>query len=149
MRDQHADTIVANISAMFSDIEPCYVSASQAELGDTAGRITWKSALAIAARSSTWIESPIADACDAMRDWAVSTGAWERTEIDAWSSDECLALLAQNIASELRMLGSDDNELEDCVAAYNATDWETKSEYPKGSYCMKGCEAHVEYYTGC
>ena len=141
--------ILANVSNMFSGIEPCYVSGSQAELGDVAGQLTWRNALAIAANHASWLESDEAEACEGMRDWARATGAWDAEESEGWSVEECLALFVQNVASELRMLGSDNDELEACAARYSETDWEKECEYPTGSYFKKGDSVHVEYYTGC
>lgn len=141
-------TIVADVSVMFAAIEPCYVSGSKFELGDSAARITWDNALRIAKEHDRWLTSPLEGACQGMRDWASSTGAWEREEIAAWSADECLALFAQNVASEMRMLGSDDSDFETCAETYASTEWDSEPEYPMGHYFRKGDSVCVEYYTG-
>lgn len=148
-------TIVANLSAMFGSEAPCYVSASQAELGPAAAEITWRNAMTIARQRSQWLLSEEAEAATAAGDWAVSTGAWTREEVDAWSDDECIALLVQNIAGELRMLGSDERSLEECVEHYRGHDWDASGDYPMGHYTIvgpertgRGAEVHCEYYTG-
>ncbi len=141
-------TVKADVSEMFASVEPCYVSGSRAELGQCAGQLTWRNALAIASERSDWLKSDEAEACEGMRDWARSTGAWEREEIAAWSVEECLALLVQNIASEMRMLGSDDDDFEACAKTYADTDWDKESEYPIGYYFTDGGNVLVEYYTG-
>lgn len=141
-------TIVADVSVMFAAIDPCYVSASRSELGDSVGQITWENALRIAKEHTRWLTSSLEDACQGMRDWAKSTGAWEREEIAAWSAEECLALFVQNVASEMRMLGSDDSDLEACAETYAATEWDSEPEYPTGYYYRKGDSVCVEYCCG-
>lgn len=140
--------IVANVSEMFSSIAPCYVSGSQAELGKSAGRFTWCNALEIAKERETWLKSDETAACEGMRGWARETGAWEKEEIAAWSVDHCLALFVQNVASELRMLGSDADDLEACATTYEQTDWDKESEYPIGAYFVENGAVLVEFYTG-
>jgi len=143
------NTIKANVTEMFGAVEPCYVSGSIAELGESAGRLTWANALIIAGQRSDWLKSDETEACEAMREWAHDTGAWEKEEIAAWSVDECLALFVQNVASEMRMLGSDDNDFETCAAKYAATDWDNASEYPTGSYFAQDGAVWVDFYAGC
>lgn len=140
--------IKANVSVMFETIEPWDVSGSVAELGRDAAQITWGNAMRIAGQAPAWLLTPIDDACEAMRGWAKETGAWDREEIDAMSSQQFLALLVQNIASELRMLGSDDNDLLECVTTYQETDWDAAPEYPVGFYSADcNDDVHVDYYT--
>jgi hypothetical protein len=134
---------------MFGSTEPYDCSGSQAELGDQAARLTWTSAMRVAACHEFWLKSDIAEAVEGMREWARECGAWEADEIAAWSDDECMALFVQNVASELRMLGSDESTLEECARVYQGTDWEQKCEYPTGVYYLAADgAAHVEYYTG-
>jgi hypothetical protein len=149
-------TIKINVSRMFHEVEPCYVSGSAAELGKSAGQITWRNAQTIGARGielhvddPDWLLSPVAESADSMRDWAVETGAWEREEVELWHDSECLALLAQNVAHELRLLGSDEHELTDLAAIYAETDWEHESEYPTGSYYLSEAgDLMCDFYTG-
>jgi hypothetical protein len=141
-------TIKANVSEMFSMIEPCYVSGSQAELGSTAGQLTWSNAKTIASKHESWLLSDLRSACDGVREWAFNMGAWDEREIEAWSDEECLALFAQNVASELRLLGSDESTFEEIVTKYLTTDWNAEGEYLVGNYHMVNQDCHVEYYTG-
>lgn len=141
-------TIKANVSKMFVLFQPALVSGSRMELGESAGRITWSNALAIAQASDSWLLSDKDEAVSGMYDWAVSTGAWDRGELKMWKDVDMLALFAQSIASELRMLGSDDNELEALADIYASTDWEKRSEYPVGHYSIESGNLTVEYYTG-
>lgn len=145
-----SDTIRANVSRMFSEVEPWDCSNSIANLGQSASSLTWQAALLVASNRREWMRSKVSDACDGMRDWAVASGGWERSEVDAWSTDECLALFVQNVASDLRdNLGSDDSSLEDCAAKYESTDWERESSYPTGCYYIRRASVFVDFYTGC
>ena len=107
-------TVRFNVSRMFDAVEPRDVSNSVANLGARAAELTWQNALRIAERHASWLLSPLADACGYVTDWAAETGAWTRADIAAWSDEECLALLVQNVASDLRSLGADDCELSEC-----------------------------------
>ena len=140
--------IKVNVTAMFSWFDPSDVSGSQAELGRDAGQITWGNALTIASEGPSWLLSSVEGACAGMREWALEAGAWTRKEVREWSTDECLALLVQNIASDLRMLGSDENELETLAGIYADTDWERESEYPTGSYYTENDHLTCDYHTG-
>lgn len=140
--------INANVSRMFETDEPWDCSNSVANLGPNAGQMTWQNALEIARLRKYWLRTPVKVACDAMREWAGECGAWEAAEIAAWTTDECLALFVQNIASELQMLGSNDTSLEECAAKYAVTNWEQESEYPIGSYFVSRGAVRVQYYTG-
>lgn len=147
-------TIRANVSRMFESVEPCYVSASQSELGDAAGQITWRNALEIVRKADRWLLSPGCEAVDGMREWAGESGGWASDEIADWTDEECLALFVQNLASELRLcLTVDENGVEAVVDVYESTDWEQESEYPTGSYSYNKDDVGqecviVDYYTG-
>lgn len=124
-------TVRMNLSAMFSHREPWECSNSVANLGPNAATLTWGCAREVANDHQDWLLSPLADAVEYIKDWARETGAWDRDEIEAWDEIESLALLVQNVASDLRMLGSDDKSfLEECADVCQNTDWEHESEYP-------------------
>ena len=143
-------TIEANVSRMFYRIEPWDCSNNAATMGDRVGEITWGNALSIARDHAEWLKTPLSDACAAMAEWARSTGAWTKDEIEAWRDVELLALFVQNVASELRTcLEADDHELNECVEIYEQTDWERECEYPIGSYSLEGSDVLVDYYCGC
>lgn len=152
-----SDTISANVTKMFETHEPCCVSGSQAELGMDAGKYTWNNAKEIARNHEEWLLSDLEEACEAMRDWAKSTGAWDDEEIEDWSDEELLALFAQNVASEIRMMGADDLDWSELFEKYEETDWDEESEYPLGHYSLTlgiGEDGFsepnllVDYYTG-
>jgi hypothetical protein len=100
-----------NASKMFGHREPWDCSNSQANLGSRAAELTWECAMEVASAHAEWLVTPLADAVDAIRDDAKGYGAWDENEIAAWSDGECLALFVQFVASDLRELGSDDDEL--------------------------------------
>ena len=81
--------------------ELCEISASRAELGDNAGKITWANAKR-EAESTNLLKGKLG----AFRDWIEGFGAWDAAEIKAWSAIECNALLLQFIAGDLRELES-------------------------------------------
>lgn len=72
-------------------------SASRAELGDNAGRITWQNALSHADMISLTPEE-ILEAKDHIR----SFGAWGDEEIDGWTDQETKALIVQFAAGDYR-----------------------------------------------
>ena len=75
--------------------DPSYYSASAAELGRDAGRITWRNAL-------SGPEVLPRDAVDNLRDYMRGFGAWDDAEIDAWSQAECNAMFVQEISARMR-----------------------------------------------
>jgi hypothetical protein len=103
-----------NLTRMFAHHEPWDCCNSVANLGPAAGRLTWQCALEVAERADEWLVGARAKALDYICTWARDTGAWERAEIEGWSEMECLALLVQNVASDLRELGADDEPLSEC-----------------------------------
>jgi hypothetical protein len=138
-------TITVNLANMFDEFEPWLVSNSRANLGDFAGRITWNNAIAIAADHDSWLRSDLCDAVDGMRDWARECGAWDAEEIAAWSVEDCLGLLVQNIASDLRNhLDADNNDLADSCAVYAATDWSEANDSPHGYFYMNDISRRLD-----
>jgi hypothetical protein len=88
-----------DITDFFRACHPERLSASAAELGDQAGRITWSNALQ-AARD--WPPLITADELTAWRDHVRTWGAWTEEEIRAWTDLEARALLLQHIAGCMR-----------------------------------------------
>lgn len=142
--------IIANLDQMFSAIEPWDVSNSVANLGPQAARLTWSNALKIAERHTDWLESSLTEAVEGMQEWASEAGAWDKDEIEHWSTVECLALFVQNVASELRnYLNADDGlDMSGCVQTYKFTNWDEQSGSPAGHYFRTDGVNKVEYYTG-
>ena len=72
-------------------------SASQAELGPNAGKITWANACE-ACHLINLTPEEILEAKEYIKTW----GAWEHDEIDSWSEDETKALIVQSAAGDYR-----------------------------------------------
>lgn len=119
-------------------------SASRAELGNDAGRITWNNAL-VESANTQWIDETSRDEFES---WVREFGAWGRAEIEAWSLDECNALLIQFISGDLRELESlcysDDDEF--CINWSKAE--VLLSEGTIGGNIYKGDDGRVYFYMG-
>lgn len=94
-------------------------SASCAELGDNAGRITWQNACNAVDQINLTPEE-ILEAKDYIRTW----GAWEDEEIDAWTDEETKALIIQSAAGDYR-------EAESCCWSDELNDIDWQGEYRK------------------
>lgn len=143
-------TITVNLAKMFAHVEPWDCSNSEANLGPCAARYTWSAAQEVAKDWRSWLrpatKAGFEDACDAMGSWARSTGAWDKSEIDTWPDLDFLALLVQNIASEIRQCeGCDDAEtMVDVVRILRKSDHECVTSY----FYVKGGQPFVDYYAG-
>ena len=95
-----------NITQYVRETEHGDISASAAELGPDAGRITWENAKREAPMLAT------EDQLGALRSWALDSGGWNHEEVAAWDEAECNALFCQLVSGdwrELESLASDDN----------------------------------------
>jgi hypothetical protein len=92
-----------NITQFYNDANPATYSASVAELGNNAGRITWNNAVQRSALGSMLLDTP--DKLEAMRAWARSGGGWDDAEIAAWSDVELNALFIQFASGDIREKG--------------------------------------------
>jgi hypothetical protein len=144
-------TIEANVSKMFADFEPWDVSNSVANLGSRAGELTWANAMRIARDVTEWMAEPLIEgAAEAMREWAERTGAWDRDDVEGWTETEALALFVQNVASELRELGSDDHTLSECAERCAKACGDAEYGCVVGYYHYTDpTNVLVSYYTGC
>lgn len=79
------------------ETEASQFSASQAELGPNAGKITWANACE-ACHLINLTPEEILEAKKYIKTW----GAWEHDEIDNWSEDETKALIVQYAAGDYR-----------------------------------------------
>ncbi len=101
-----------NITHLMERSDDMYLySASVAELGEDAGRITWQNAM-----DAADIPPPLLtdDQLPEFREYIRDFGAWDREEVDSWTSQECNALCLQLIAGDIRERQSfeDDDDLE-------------------------------------
>lgn len=89
-----------NITRIFRELgDPARYSASVAEMGPDAGRITWARSVDRAQQLQ-----PLSSAAEieAWRRLVVSSGGWTRDEVDASAESELQALCLQWIAAEMR-----------------------------------------------
>lgn len=93
-----------NVTELFSEIAPYYCANSIHNLGPDAGRVTWSNCLTLA-------DSDAALAADwdyeAVREHIAQYGAWDSEEIAAMGEADLRAFVIQEVASDLRALGSD------------------------------------------
>lgn len=85
--------------------DPGLFSASVAEFGPSAGRITWNYAID-EARLSPLLNTQ--EALEAMQQWAQESGGWEKSEIAAWNAEDLNALFIQLISGDMREMGLDE-----------------------------------------
>lgn len=84
-----------DITGFVSHGNPAYYSSSIVESGVNVGADTWAAAL----RDSGWIPDGISHY---MRAWALDTGAWDESSVNAWTLAEVKALCLQRISGDLR-----------------------------------------------
>jgi hypothetical protein len=133
---------------MFAYTEPWDCSNSVANMGDQAGRVTWANALKVAEDHESWLLTPLAPACEAVRCWAEDTGAWYAAEREAWTEVECLALLVQSVAGDLREIGADGMELGELPAEQLAR-FERDEDVTRTDLVLQDSGAvHGEWYGG-
>lgn len=85
-----------------SPIRVTYVhcmSASQAELGPDAGRITWENCLKFTDNTPLLVTD---ENRDDVRRHFLDYGAWDEDEVNAWSDRELTAMLWQEAAEDMR-----------------------------------------------
>lgn len=97
-----------NITEFFNHARPAYYSASAAELGDDAGRITWANAIGAASQWPDWLNTE--DAREEFRVYMRGFGAWDEAEIAPWTDEELTALLIQMISGDIRESGLQDGK---------------------------------------
>lgn len=88
-----------NVTSFVIDADHCSISASQAELGANAAKVTWGSAQD-AASAAAFLNTD--DECDKARDWLAEFGAWSGDELCAMSNREVRALIIQFVSGDVR-----------------------------------------------
>lgn len=134
-----------DITDFVRNAEPCEFSASRAELGNDAGKITWNSAKREAA-DSPLVSDP--DALETVREWFGEFGAWDAEERATWSADDINALLIQFISGDWRELESlcysDSDEF--------GIDWQEAQRLSEAGtisgLIFKGDNGRVYFYAG-
>ena len=133
-----------DITRFFETAETHDFSASVAELGQDAGKITWANAMREA--EETPLLSTEAE-LDAMRQFARESGGWTREEIAAWTAEEVNALFIQWISGDINEMHAswlldDDGEL----------DWQKVEQYQHegriAANIYQGDDNKVYFYLG-
>lgn len=88
-----------DITDFFETARPLDYSASAAELGRDAGKITWGNAVR---DSADYMLLDTEEKREEWRDDVRGFGAWEEEEIAAWSDEELNALFIQFISGDIR-----------------------------------------------
>lgn len=91
-----------DVSFLIQESEAHYFSASQAELGPDAGKITWRNALE-ASSLITLTPEEIREAKDYIKTWGMSDSD---EDIDAWTDVETKAVIIQSAAADFREVES-------------------------------------------
>jgi hypothetical protein len=125
-----------DITTFFNDAAPMDYSASVAEIGNDAGRATWRAAC------DDSEDYPLLDTDEKreeFRHYVEGFGAWTEDEIRAWSNTELNALLIQMISGDIREANLDSEN----------PDWD---QYQKDSedgrisgHIFKGSDSKVYY----
>lgn len=127
-----------DITDFFDNADAFDYSASIAERGEHAGRITWGNAVADSKRFMM-PDSP--DKFAAVCDFLAGFGAWKREELEAMPATELNALLIQFIAGDIR-------GFEDVAGA----DWSEYTRLCEAGVCSgrmyQGDDGRVYYYIG-
>lgn len=93
-----------NITGIFYTGQAHLYSASAAELGEDAGKITWANAQAYASKHRMLDTE---DQLEAFRQFVKDTGGWTQEEISQWSNQELNALFVQFVSGDMREAGLD------------------------------------------
>lgn len=86
-----------DITEFFNSARPEYYSASVAELGNDAGRITWENAI-----DCEFVLLKTDEEREAFRNFVRQFGDWSDGEIAAWSDEELNALCVQFVSGDMR-----------------------------------------------
>lgn len=89
-----------DITALVAERDMSEFSASRAELGNNAAKITWANACDRASEDDPPLLST--DQLPRFRRYVKEFGAWSEEEIAAWDHGECCALMIQFAAGDVR-----------------------------------------------
>ena len=132
-----------DITSFFESADAFEFSASRAERGQNAGPETWANALEEGASSPLLTTEA---QLEALRSHMRGYGAWEKSEIEAWSPTECNALFIQLISGDMRESGLDQIEIDDDKAWRDYEKGAEDGRYSGSIY--RGDDGRVYYYLG-
>tara|TARA_R110000822_G_scaffold15369_1_gene52951 strand:+ start:672 stop:1061 length:390 start_codon:yes stop_codon:yes gene_type:complete len=93
-----------NITKFFNNELPQFYSASVAEMGNNAGKITFDNAMYYSEDNPLLDQSQLGE----FLEFFDGFGAWEEEECSKWSLQECNALLVQFISGDIREFCGDE-----------------------------------------
>lgn len=125
-----------NITSIINNANPFNYSASMAELGENAGKITWDAATCDA---DTLLSGECFDR-EAYDTFFKGFGAWDKDERDAMSDTDFRALMLQFIAGDMREANIHANMTDEEWAEYEASD--------NAGRIGRGDNGQVYYYIG-
>ena len=131
-----------NITRFFNEAAPMDYSASVAEIGNNAGRYTWRAACDDAPDYSDLLNTEYKR--QAFRDYVKEFGAWHDEEIATWNDTELTALLIQFISGDIREAGiGPESDADEWI------EYQERSENGQISgRIFKGNDNNVYYYIG-
>lgn len=125
-----------DITDFFNQCAPMDYSASRAEIGDSAGAMTWRAAM------DDSEDHPLIATDDEREEFRAHIkgfGAWDSNEIAAMSHQELNALMIQMVAGDMRECGLDVEEPDWVAYEENCT---------AASRIFLGDDGRVYYYIG-
>lgn len=129
-----------DISEFFINEEPALYSASKAELGEDAGKITWNAAL----DAPTLLTK--AKQIAAWRRYVKGSGAWSKDEIASWDDQHCNALFVQYVSGDIREAESL------CTNSRNKMNWAKYERLSEtgviSGNLFKGTDGHIYFLIG-
>ena len=133
-----------NITRFFMEASPRDYSASMAEIGQDAGRVTWAHAIE---DTPDYFLLDTDEKRESFRAFVRSSGGWTDEEIAAWTDEELNALLLQWVSGDMREpvgfeLGTDTTDEQ-------WLEYERQSEQGQVSgRLFKGTDGQIYFYIG-
>lgn len=129
-----------DITEFFNTANAFDYSASQAELGENAGKITWN-----AACHADYNILDTEEKRDAFRKFVKESGGWNDAEIAAWSDNELNALCIQWISGDMRETGLDTCEPDWQAYQAECEEGNCAGRIYGGSMCVEGHQDKVYF----
>lgn len=134
-----------DITTFFNDAAPADYSASAVELGQDAGRITWRHACE---DSADWPLLQAEEQREQFRRYVKGFGAWSEEEIAGWSDTELNALCIQMVSGDIRELealcANDDPNDDERIDFGKAEELAERGTISGRIYPDAGCQ-HIYY----
>lgn len=131
-----ANNTELDITEFFNNAAPMDYSASVAEIGNNAGRDTWNAACEDSTEYNILNND---EKRELFREFVRCFGAWDDSEIAAWTDVELNALFIQMVSGDMREAGLDEKPV----------DWQAYEEDDnlRGNI-SRGDDGNIYYYVG-